>query len=197
MAAATSNARWVRVAVDYGAPIAFAAVFFTTRDFMLATGVLVAAAAAALVLGFVVERRIAPLPLITGVMALIFGALTLFFHDPSFVKMKVTVVNLFFAAGLIGGVALGKNPLKMLLGESLTLPDRAWRTLTIRYGLYFVAVAAANEVIWRTQPDETWVTFRIALLPLALIFSLTQAPFLMKHMKRPDEATPEPPDAGF
>lgn len=195
--AAKSNARWVRIAVDYGAPVAFAAVFFTTRDFMLATGVLVGASALALVLGYIAERRIAPLPLIAGALALVFGALTLIFNDPSFVKIKVSVVNALFAAGLIGGVLAGKNPLKMLLGDSLALPDPAWRTLTIRYGLYFVAVALANEVVWRTQPDDTWVAFRIALLPAALLFSLTQAPFLMKHLKQPQDATPEPPDAGF
>lgn len=194
---AGSSARWVRIAVDYGAPIAFAAVFFPTRDFMLATWVLIGASAIALVLGFVVEKRIAPLPLIAGGFALVFGGLTLFFDDPSFVKLKVTVVNVIFAAALIGGVLLGKNPLKLMLGESLTLPDQAWRTLTVRYGLYFVVVALANEFVWRTQSDETWVGFRIALLPAALIFSLTQAPFLMKHMKTPDAATPEPPDAGF
>jgi intracellular septation protein len=192
-----SNARWVRIAVDYGAPIAFAAVFFPTRNFMLATWVLVGASVLALALGFIVERRLAPLPLIAGALALVFGGLTLVFNDPGFVKMKVSVVNSLFAAALLGGVAAGKNPLKMLLGESLTLPDAAWRTLTLRYGLYFVAVAAANEFVWRTQSDETWVAFRIGLLPAALLFSLTQAPYLMKHMKRPDEATPEPPDAGF
>ncbi len=195
MTTASPNARWVRIAVDYGAPVAFAAVFFTTRDFMLATAVLVAASVVALVLGFVVERRVAPLPLIAGVFALVFGGLTLFLNDPSFVKLKVSIVNMIFAVALLGGVALRKNPLKLLLGESLTLPDAAWRTLTIRYGFYFVAVAAANEFVWRTQPDDAWVAFRIALLPAALIFSLTQAPFLMKHMKQAQ--TPEPPDAGF
>jgi len=195
---AGSNARWVRIAVDYGAPIAFAAVFFTTRDFMLATVVLVAASAAALALGYIAERRIAPLPLVAGTLALVFGGLTLIFDDPSFVKLKLTITNVLFASVLLGGVLMGKNPVKALLGESLRLPDAAWRTLTLRYGLYFIVVALTNEVVWRTQTDETWVVFRIALLPAALLFSLTQAPFLMKHMKQADEsATPEPPDAGF
>lgn len=189
--------KWVRIAVDYGAPIAFAAVFFSTRDFMLATAVLVAASAIALILGFIVERRVAPLPLIAGGFALVFGGLTLFFNDPVFVKVKVTIVNLIFAALLIGGVVLKRNPVKALLGESLSLPDDAWRDLTIRYGLYFIAVAIANEVVWRTQTDETWVAFRLALLPAALVFSVAQAPFLMRHMKRHEDASVEPPDAGF
>lgn len=193
------STRWIRVAVDYGAPIAFAIAFFGFgRDILLATGVLVAASALALVIGFVVERRIAPLPLIAGIFALVFGGLTLVFHDPVFVKMKLTFQNAAFAAALLGGVALRKNPLKLLLGDSMKMNDAAWRTLTIRYGLYFVSIAAANELVWRTQSDEFWVGFRIAVLPLAIVFSLTQVPFMMKHLEQPDEegAAPEPPDPG-
>ena len=196
---ASKNTRWVRTAVDYGAPIAFAVTFFGFgRDMLLATGVLVAASVLALLVGWIVERRIAPLPLIAGIFALVFGGLTLIFHDPSFVKMKLTFQNAAFAAALLGGAALGKNPLKLLLGDSMRMDDAAWRVLTIRYGLYFVVVAIANEVVWRTQSDEFWVGFRIAVLPLAIAFSLTQVPFMMKHMQQPDDKAeaPEPPDPG-
>lgn len=194
-----SNARWIRVAVDYGAPIAFAVTFYGFgRDLVLATGVLVAASVAALAVGFLVERRLAPLPLIAGLFAVVFGGLTLVFHDAAFVKMKITFQNAAFAAALLGGLALGKNPLKALLGESLRMADVAWRQLTLRYGLYFVAVAVANEVIRNTQSDAFWVNFRTALLPLALVFSLSQTPFMMKHLRGPEEgdAAPEPPDPG-
>jgi intracellular septation protein len=191
--------RWVRVAVDYGAPIAFAVTFYAFgRDFLLATGVLVAASVLALAIGFLVERRLAPLPLIAGIFAMVFGGLTLIFHDPSFVKMKISFQNAAFAAALLGGVLLGKNPLKALLGEGMRMNDAAWRTLTVRYGLYFVTVAIANEIVWRTQSDAFWVNFRTALLPLAIVFVLTQTPFMMKHLQRPDPdaAAPEPPDPG-
>lgn len=194
-----SHARWVRVAVDYGAPIAFAITFYGFgRDLFLATGVLVVASMLALLVGFIVERRLAPMPLIAGGFALVFGGLTLVFHDASFVKMKISFQNAAFAAALLGGLALGKNPLKALLGASLKMADAAWRQLTLRYGLYFVAVAIANEVIWRTQSDAFWVNFRTALLPLAIVFSLSQTPFMMKHLQKPDEGdtAPEPPDPG-
>ena len=194
-----STARWVRIAVDYGAPIAFAVTFYGFgRDLILATGVLVAASLLALIVGFVLERRLAPMPLIAGGFALVFGGLTLIFHDPSFVKMKITFQNAAFAVALLGGLALNKNPLKALLGESLKMADSAWRQLTLRYGLYFVAVAIANEVIRNTQSDAFWVNFRTALLPLAIVFSLSQTPFMMKHLQKPDEgdAAPEPPDPG-
>jgi intracellular septation protein len=194
-----SHARWVRVAVDYGAPIAFAITFYGFgRNLFLATGVLVVASMLALLVGFIVERRLAPMPLIAGGFALVFGGLTLVFHDASFVKMKISFQNAAFAAALLGGLALGKNPLKALLGASLRMADAAWRQLTLRYGLYFVAVAIANEVIWRTQSDAFWVNFRTALLPLAIVFSLSQTPFMMKHLQKPDEGdtAPEPPDPG-
>jgi intracellular septation protein len=194
-----SHARWARVAVDYGAPIAFAITFYGFgRNLFLATGVLVVASMLALLVGFIVERRLAPMPLIAGGFALVFGGLTLVFHDASFVKMKISFQNAAFAAALLGGLALGKNPLKALLGASLKMADAAWRQLTLRYGLYFVAVAIANEVIWRTQSDAFWVNFRTALLPLAIVFSLSQTPFMMKNLQKPDEGdtAPEPPDPG-
>jgi len=192
------RAAWVRTAVDYGAPIAFAIAYFTTKNFQTATWVLVAASGVALVVGYAVERRVALLPLFSGVMALIFGALGLIFHSDVFVKIKVTVVNGALAGFMIGGALMNRAPLKALMGEAMQLPDAAWRTLTLRYGAYFASAAILNEIVRLTQDTENWVKFRVALLPLAIIFSLTQVPFMMKHMAKGDEpAPPEPPDAGF
>jgi intracellular septation protein len=192
------NAAWVRTAVDYGAPIAFGVAYFTTKNFQTATWVLVAASAVALVIGYAVERRVALLPLFSGVMALIFGALGLIFHSDVFVKIKVTVVNGALAAAMIGGVLIKRAPLKVLMGEAMQMSDAAWRTLTLRYGAYFASAAVLNEIVRLTQDTPTWVKFRVALLPLAIIFSLTQLPFMMKHMAKGEEPqAPEPPDAGF
>jgi intracellular septation protein len=192
------NNGWVRTVVDYGAAIAFGAAYFITKDFQKATWVLVAASAAALAIGFAVERRLALLPLFFGGMALIFGTLGLIFHSDVFVKIKVTVINLALAAFLFGGVIAKRQPLKLIMGEALHLPDAAWRTLTLRYGGYFAVVALLNEIVRNTQGTDTWVKFRLGLLPLALVFVATQVPFMMKHMAKGDEpAAAEPPDAGF
>jgi intracellular septation protein len=119
------NAAWVRTAIDYGAPVAFGVAFFATgRNFQTATWVLVAASALALILGYVVERRVALLPLFSGVMALIFGTLGLVFHSDVFVKIKVTVVNAALALFMIGGVLAKRAPLKALMGEAVHLPTR-------------------------------------------------------------------------
>ncbi|HEY3697335.1 inner membrane-spanning protein YciB [Phenylobacterium sp.] len=188
----SSKARpWVRAAVDYGAPLAFLVTFLITRSPITATWGLVGGAAAALLVGFATERRVAPMPLVAGVAALIFGGLTLALHNAVFIKIKPTVLNLGFAGFLLGGVALKRNPLKALLGEAVHLPDGAWRTLTLRYGVFFLCMAALNEAVWRTQTEQTWVWFRFpGLQILAIVFSLTQAPFMMKHAK---EHEPPPP----
>lgn len=192
------NNGWVRTVVDYGAAIAFGVAYFVTKDFQKATWVLVAASAAALAIGYAVERRVALLPLFFGGMALVFGTLGLIFHSDVFVKIKVTVINLALAGFLFGGVFTGRQPLKLLMGEALHLSDAAWKTLTLRYGGYFGVVALMNEIVRNTQDTDTWVKFRLGLLPLALVFVATQVPFMMKHMAKGDEpASAEPPDAGF
>jgi len=137
---------------------------------------------------------VAPLPLISGGAALVFGTLTLVFHNSMFIKIKPTVMNLAFGLALFGGLILKKNPLKLLLGEAFALPDRAWRTLTINYGLFFFFVAGLNEVVWRTQPDATWVIFRFpGLLILSVVFSLTQVPMMMKHAIPPEGSGDQDP----
>lgn len=191
---------WVRPLVDFGALIAFVGAFIYARvqgmesndSMVLATWALTIASAIALSVGFIVERRLAPLPLITGSFALIFGILTIVLHDGDVIKIKITVLNGLLALVLLGGVMMGKSPAKMLLGDSIRLPDAAWRTLTIRYGLYFAACAIANEIVWRTQSDDVWITvFRPALWVAAIAFGLAQLPFIMKHLIRDEPETPQ------
>lgn len=185
--------RWVRGTVDYGGLLAFVIGYIVTRDAVQATWWLVAGSAAALVLGFAVERRVAPMPLLAGGAALLFGGLTLIFDDVRFVKMKPTFINLAFAGFLIGGSLLNRNPLKVLMGQALVMTERAWRTLTWRYGLYFLVIAGLNELVWRSQPEPLWFAFRFpGLQLLAVAFSFTQVPLIMKGMKDAEaEAEPE------
>jgi len=174
----------IRSGVDYAGPLAFLVGYLVTHDMLSATWALVGASAIALAVGYGVERRIAPMPLFAGLAALIFGGLTLYFHDPRFVKIKPTAINTVLGLTMLGGLALKRNPLKALLGEAITLPDAAWRTLTLRYGLFFLSVAVLNEAIWRTQPESIWIWFRMpGLQILSLVFSLTQLPLMMKHIQ--------------
>lgn len=183
---------WVRYFIDYVGLVAFLAVFLATHDMMKATFAMVAGSIVGLVAGLVVERRVMPLPAFVGGAALLFGTLTLVFKDPRIIMMKPTFINLTLAAVLLGGMALRKNPLKLVMGTSLDLPDAAWRRLTLNFGLFYIALAALNEVVWRTQPQEIWVLFRFpGLLILTFLFGLAHAPLLMRYAKAAD--LPPPP----
>jgi intracellular septation protein len=184
----------VRAIVDFGGVAGLLVGYLITRNLVTATWGLLAGSLLGLAVGYAAERRIAPMPLVASIFALIFGTLTLVLQDPRFLMIKVTVVNLLFATTLLAALPLKKLPLKFLLGEALPLPDEAWRKLSLRYGLYFLLVAGLNEIIWRTQSEAFWLQFRTYGLWIgALLFSLTQVPLMMKHAKV-KEPPPPPVD---
>jgi intracellular septation protein len=197
----------IRQAVDFGALLAFMAAYAINRfvrglegqeALVQATWVLIGASAIALIVGYVVEKRLAPLPLLTGGFALIFGVLTLVFHDPTLLKIKLTIQNGLLAVVLLASLPLGKYPFKYLLGDAIKITDPGWRGLTLRYGLYFAAVAVVNEIVWRTQTDDTWVAFRGGLWIASAAFGIWQVFYIMKHMiKDEDEVDPVSPDTGL
>ncbi len=197
MAEPRKNPPWVRMVVDGAPAVAFIGAYLVTRDFRLATWCVVVGSALALVVNLITERRLAPLPAVSGALALIFGGLSLALHNNDFIKMKMTIVDGLLGLVLFVGLALGKNPLKAILGGAFNLPDRAWRTLAIRYGLFWWACAIANEWVRRTQSDHVFVYFRGSVLALAVIFAIAQTPFLLKHSLQQPPPTPEPPDPGF
>jgi intracellular septation protein len=188
----------VRAVVDYGGLAAWLVSFLVywlvlklpKPDALLeATWWLVGGSALALLVGWIFERRVAPLPLFAGLVALVFGSMALFFHDPRFIKIKPTVTNLCFGFLMLGGTALGKNPLKALFAGSLNLTQAGWRKLTIRYGVFFLVLAALNEAVWRTQPDQIWVFFKFPGMEiLILLFAASQVPMMMKDMKAMETA---------
>ena len=186
---------WIRTAVDFGGLLAFFVGFLVTRNLVTAAWWLVAGSAAALVVGYIVERRIAPMPLISGVLALVAGVLTVFFKDPIFLKLKPTFVMSLFGIILIGGLLTKRNFLKMMLGSELVMTEAVWRTFTLRYGLFFFAMAILNEVVWRTQSEQFWVNFKVfGLLGLTLLFSLSQGPLIMRGMKEAESQGGPRPD---
>ncbi len=176
-----NDSHWLRAAVDFGALIAFGIVYFATHDLLKATWAIVAGSAVALLVGFVVEKRLAPLPLILGVFALVFGGLTLVTHNVGWLKLEGSFLYIALGLGLLIGARMGLNPLKELLGSALHMPLPAWRTLTIRYALFFLALGVANEAVRRLGTDDLYAKWKIAKFVLSMAFSLAQAPFLMKH----------------
>jgi intracellular septation protein len=188
----------IRQLANAAPAVAFLGVLVVTRDFRKATWALIALSAAALALGLVLERRIHPIPAFSGAMALVFGGLSLAFHRNDLLQMKMTIVDGALGAALFGGLAMKRNPLKVVLGGAMQLPDTAWRVLTIRYGLFFWASAIANEVVRRTQTAEVWATFRVVAIVAAVVFGAAQFPLLKKYWSDGDPAPEaEPPEPGF
>jgi intracellular septation protein len=175
--------------------VGFLATLLITHDFRRATWVLIGLSVAALALSLLVERKIAPIPAFSGVLALVFGGLSLALRRNDLLQMKMTIVDGVLGAALFLGLALKRNPLKRLLGGAMHLPDEAWRVLTIRYGLFFWASALANEIVRRTQTAEVWATFRVVAIVAAVLFGAAQFPLLRKYWI--EEPVAEPPDPGF
>lgn len=167
------------------------AVFFGVYKFggglMPATAALIGCTLISLVITYVKERKVALNPLITGVVVAVFGGMTLYLNDTTFIKMKPTIINLLFAAILLGGLVLKKPLLKPLLDAALTMEDAGWQKLTLRWGIFFIFLAVLNEIIWRNFSEDFWVGFKVfGMMPLTLLFMLSQVPLLKKYGAFPE-----------
>lgn len=154
----------------------------------VATGAFIAATAVALAVHFALLRRLPVMPLVSGVVVLVFGGLTLALQDKTFIMMKPTIVNTLFGLVLLGGLAFNRSLLSVVLDSMFALTEEGWRKLTFRWGLFFLALAVLNEVVWRTQTEDFWVNFKVfGIMPLTIAFALAQTPLLLRH-ERKDEA---------
>lgn len=171
----------VKLALELG-PLG---VFFFANartDIFVATAAFMAAMLVSLVISYWLTRRVAVMPLVTGVVVLVFGTLTLVLHDDTFIKVKPTIVNGLFAAVLLGGLLFGKSLLGYVFDGAFRLDEEGWRKLTLRWGLFFVFLALVNEAVWRTQTTDAWVAFKVwGILPITLAFSALQLPLLNRH----------------
>ncbi len=135
-----------------------------------------------LAITYAMEKRVAVMPLVSGIAVTLLGGLTLFLHDETFIKIKPTLVNLLFAAILLGGLYFGKPMLKYLLSDALQLTDEGWRKLSLRWGLFFIFLAVLNECIWRNFPTDFWVNFKVfGMFTLTMLFTLSQIPLIKKY----------------
>ena len=183
---------WVRPTIEYG-PLGVFLITYYKFDLIMATGWLMAATVVALAVSYGVERRVPIVLVVTAVIVMVFGGLTLLLDDERFIKMKPTIVQALFAAILLGGFALRKPLLKPLISAAWSLTDTGWNQLTLRFGLFFAAMAIANEIVWRTQSTDFWVSYKIfGALAITFAFTACQAPLINRYQIDPDES--EPPE---
>lgn len=172
-------------------------VFFVTNaraGIFTATGVFIVAVLASLAITWLLTRRVAVMPLISAVVVTVFGGLTLLLNDDLFIKLKPTIVNTLFGTVLLAGLALGKPLLEFVLGGVMELTEEGWRKLTLRWGLFFFVLAALNEIVWRTQTTDFWVSFKVfGIMPLTLAFGAAQYPLLVRHAPKREGPPQRPP----
>lgn len=181
---ASHHAVWAhlrRLALDLG-PLA---VFFAAYQFFgiyVATAVFMVAIFLSLGYGYWLERKLSPMAMVTAIIVLIFGGLTLYLHNSLFIKIKPTIIYTIFGLLLLGGLLFNRLFLKYVLEMGFDLTEAGWRQLTLRWGFFFLALATANELVWRNFSESVWVTFKSwGVIPLMILFSLAQAPLITKH----------------
>ncbi len=182
-----------KLATELGPLIVF---FFVNAKFNLfaATGAFMVAIVAAMIASYMVTRHVPIMALVTGVIVLVFGTLTLVLHDETFIKVKPTIIYGLFAAVLGGGLLFGRSFIAILFDQMFNLTSEGWRKLTLRWTLFFVAMALLNEVIWRTQTTDFWVAFKaFGVIPITMVFAMLQMPLIKRYSREP--ATLEASDA--
>ena len=179
-----SPSSWLRPSVEYG-PIAIFFVAFNLADLFVATAAIMVATTLALALSYAVERRIPMMPLITAALVGIFGGLTLWLNDETFIKMKPTIIQAIFGSVLFVGVLANRLFLKSLMGSVWHMTDKGWKMLTMRFSVFFYLSAILNEAIWRTQSTDFWVNFKVfGLTGLTIAFVVSQLPLLKRFSEK-------------
>ncbi len=154
-----------------------------------AIGLFVGATVVSLAIHFALLRRVPIMPLVSGVVVLVFGGLALALRDKTFFVIKPTIVNGLFGVILLGGLFFRKSLLSVVLDSVFALSEEGWRQLTLRWGVFFLFLAALNEVVWRTQDYEFWVKFKVfGIMPITVLFALAQTPLLMRYEQKQPEA---------
>ena len=187
MVQATKINPMLKLALEMGPLVVF---FLTNARFGIfpGTAAFMTATIIALAVSYAIARTIPIMPLVTAVFVLVFGGLTLYLADETFIKLKPTIVNLMFAAILLGGLVTGRLFIKLILEAAFQLSDRGWLLLTRAWIGFFVFLAGLNEVVWRSFPTDTWVNFKVfGVMPLTLLFSFALLPVIMRHSLQPPE----------
>ena len=148
----------------------------------VATAAFIPAILIALAVSYALTRHLPIMPVVTAIIVVVFGSLTLAFQNETFIKLKPTIVYVLFAATLLGGLAFRRPLLGMVFDSVFNLTDEGWRKLTLRWGLFFLFLAIVNEIVWRSFSTDAWVAFKVwGIMPITILFTFSQMPLIMKH----------------
>jgi intracellular septation protein len=178
---------FLKLAFDLG-PLAL--FFFANSRYgiFVATGTFMVAVLAALAASYVLTRHLPIMPVVTAIIVLVFGGLTLILHNDLFIKIKPTIIYVLFGAVLLGGLFFGKSFLGVVFDSLFHLTEEGWRKLTMRWALFFLVLAVLNEIVWRNTSTDVWVNFKVfGVVPLTLLFGALQYPLLKKYAAEPAE----------
>ncbi len=177
----------LKLALDLG-PLALFFFANTRYGIFVATATFMVAVLAALTVSYVMTRHLPIMPVVTAIIVVVFGGLTLILHDATFIKVKPTIIYALFGAILIGGLIFKKPLLGVVFDSMFDLTDEGWRKLTLRWALFFFVLAVLNEIVWRNTSTNVWVDFKVfGVTPLTLIFGALQVPLLKRYAIEPAE----------
>lgn len=155
----------------------------------IATALFMVATVLSLIISKIVFKHLPVMPFVSGIVVLVFGGLSIWLQDETFIKMKPTIVNTLFGVVLLGGLAFGTSLLGYVFNAAFQLDAEGWRKLTLRWGIFFLFLAVLNEVVWRNFSDDVWVSFKVwGTMPITILFTLAQMPLIMKHSLEEKEA---------
>ena len=178
------NKSFLKFITDFGPLLIFFTIYYKSGNSLeAAIPPLIISTLIAVAIMYFVEKKIPFVPLIGAIVISLFGGLTLYFNNPIFIYMKPTIVNIIFAAILIISKAyFNKNFLKLFLQTAFQLNEEGWNKLNFRWAYFFIFLAILNEIVWRTQPENTWVNFKVwGMLPITIIFTAMQLPLINKY----------------
>ena len=178
------NKSFLKFITDFGPLLIFFTIYYKSgNNLTVAIPPLIIATLIAVVIMYFVEKKIPYVPLIGGIVISLFGGLTLYFNNPIFLYMKPTIVNMIFSSILIiSKIFFNKNFLKFFLQSAFQLNEFGWNKLNFRWAYFFIFLAILNEIVWRTQPETTWVNFKVwGMLPITFIFTGLQLPLINRH----------------